>query len=118
MKRISNKFVRNKIYRSKHWKRVRAKEHPHETYCHWLFPNSTIWNVEKQIKDNFENIDEQARRIENGSHRSFEHAPSYYRRKLNRKRKAKERNALNKIKNGNYDVEIPVFRKDANWLYF
>lgn len=46
------------------------------------------------------------------------HAPANFRRILNRKRKSKEKMALSKIKQGDCDTEFPVFKRNADWLYF
>jgi hypothetical protein len=45
-------------------------------------------------------------------------SPSGFRRLLNKKRKAEERTALAKIRNGDYGVEMPKFKRDADWLYW
>ena len=120
--RINNKYLRNHAYRNKHWKRIRAKEHPFETLTPYYLGNggywSGDWTFEKQVKRHFEWITEQAWAIENGTHRGMFHATSGFRRILNKQRKARERAALNKIRNGDYDAELPIFKKDADWLYF
>jgi len=77
------------------------------------------WRSEEQVQRHFEWITERARRLENGSHRvSFDNASSGYRRMLNTRRKAKERAAMQKIRNGQEDVEVPIFKNDAAWNYW
>lgn len=116
--RIQNKYLRNRHFRIKHWKRVRAEEHPFKTLCPYLG-----WLIEfiaeEQIRRNFEAITQLARRIENGSRIvSMRSAPKAYRQSLNSRRKAKERAALAKVNNGRDDIEFPKFKRDAAWLYW
>jgi len=114
--RIKNKYNRNRHFRLKHWKRIRSQSHPFETmcsnpeYCH-------IWSYEKQVKDHFEWIIQQARALETGQP-CFMNSPSGFRRLLNKKRKAQERNVMAKIRQGDYDAEIPKWKNDAAWLYW
>lgn len=122
--RIKNKYIRNRSFRLKYWKHIRSKSQPYETLCPYridIAPRSywvKLWDTEEQIKRHFEWITEQARRLENGSHRSTWHAPKSYRKVLNDKRKAAERNYISKIRQGNYDALEPKFKKDADWFYF
>lgn len=120
--RINNKYLRNRAYRAKHWNRIRAKEQPFKTYMPWSTYNSEYIaygnSTEEQIENHFEWITEQARRIENGSHRHGNHAPKYFRKILNGSRKAWERRIMAKIRQGDYEAEMPTFKRDADWLYF
>ena len=117
--RIRNRYIRNRSFRSKYWNKIREKEHPYRTGCpmleyYELFGN----NIEEQVRSHFKWITQQARAIENGAHSGVFHATSSFRRILNQERKARERVALRRIRNGDYDVEVPHFRKDADWYYF
>lgn len=115
--RIKHKYLRNKHFWNKHWKRIRAKEQPFKT----LFPYSAytgrLYPTEEQIRQNFEWITQQARALETGQ-ACFMNSPAFFRRLLNRKRKSRERSALSKIRQGDYEAELPTFRKDANALYW
>lgn len=83
------------------------------------FIGSNCWRTfDEQVKSHFELIELQARAIDKGSKKNWNHAPADFRRELNKQRKAKERCVLARIRNGDYDCEIPHFKKDANWLYF
>lgn len=115
--KIKNRYLRNRAFHDKIWKRVRNIEHPFETYM--PYPNlSWATEVEDQIRRNFEYIEERSRLMENGCHSGRLNASSEYRRILNHKRRAKIKNALDKINNGNYEIEVPFFKKDANWNWF
>jgi hypothetical protein len=109
-----HKYLRNRAFSAKHWNRIRSKSHPYHTITSMY----RGWSYEDQIKSNFESIEERARTLESGSHRSFYHAPSAFRRVLTQRRRAKEKNVLAKIRNGNYEAEMPKFRRDADWNYF
>ena len=118
--RIKHKYLRNRHVYQTTWRRVRAKEHPFETYC-----RSITWNdrwredAPEQIQRNFEWITEQTRYIVHGSHRCpYDKAPARYRRNLNHTRKAKERNIMAKIRQGDYDLDVPKFKNDAAWDYW
>ena len=117
--RIKNKYLRNRHVYKTAWNRVRSKEHPYETFCpkEWQFLR---WgSADEQVKRNFEWIEEQTRYIIHGSHRCpFDNAPAHVRRKINRARKAKERNIMAKIRRGDYDLELPKFKNDAAWDYW
>ena len=117
MKRIENKYIRNRCFHVKHWKRIRSKEHPYKTMCPFLSPWYS-WTYESQIKYHFEDITTRSRAIENGTHRHWNHAPKHFRKILNNRRKARERNALAKLRQGDYEVEFPKFKRDADWLWF
>jgi len=111
--RIENKYNRNRAYRAKHWKRIRRQNNPYEhTHGAWYYTS------EEQVKSNLEGITNQARAIENGSHKHWHHAPKHFRKSIWMERKAQERNVLAKIRQGDYDAEMPAFKKDADWLWF
>lgn len=111
--RIENKYNRNKHFRNKHWKRVRHLTNPYEhTHGAWYYSS------EQQVQHNFEQISQRARFIESGTHKHWHHASSDFRRILNKQRKAQERSAMRKICNGDYDMDVPIFKRDADWLYF
>lgn len=117
-----NKYLRNSAFRKKHWNRVRAKTNPYYTLCPYTLWSiySHCWDHEEQVKDHFEDITKEARALENGHH-SGQHpfnAPAHFRRMLNQKRKAAERQYMAKLRQGDYDAIDPRFRKDANWLYW
>lgn len=121
--RIQNKYIRNRHFRQKHWNRERVKHHPYETYMPymvWSYPtkgenkNST----EAQIKWHFDLIAQRARDLENGTHRQYNHAPKHYRKIHNDKRKAAERKAMARVRQGIEDIEFPVWKKYADWYYF
>jgi len=118
--RIKNKYIRNRHAYKTAWNRVRSKEHPYETLCPYLF-HQYSWrkDYEDQVKYHFEQIEKEARKIVNGSHKcSFYKAPARYRRNLNHTRKAKERNVMAKIRQGDYDLELPKFKRDAAYDYW
>lgn len=113
-----NRYYRNRNFRIKYWKRIRNQEHPFRTYFPYMF--GEFWDrfsYENQIKENFRLISQNARALESGR-RGWFNAPANYRKHLNDKRKAQERAALRKINSGDYEVEVPEFRNNANWLYF
>ncbi len=111
--RIQHKYIRNRHFRIKHWKRIRRLENP------FAFTQETWgWTTEEQIKQNFESIAKRARALESGSTKYSWEAPSGFRHQLNDIRKAKERAALQKINNGQYETEFPTFKRDAGWLYW
>ena len=120
--RIQNKYLRNRHFREKNWKRIRNTKHPFETYCpyHYYvgeYRCDLSYSYEEQVKRHFEWIDIEARGLESGAN-VFYNSPAGFRRMLNKQRKAAERNAMAKIRQGDYEVEVPLFKKDANWLYF
>jgi hypothetical protein len=82
------------------------------------FLGSPNWTFEEQVKNHFEWIDQQARAIDNGTRKHWNHASAGFRRQINKERKAQERHAMAKIRNGDYEVEVPKFKRDADWLYF
>lgn len=117
--RINNKYLRNKAFRNKHWNRIRRKSHPFDTYNPYgLYSSHMTSPVEEQIRRNFEWIEQQARALESGNSGGLFHATSGFRRMLNSMRKAQERTAMARIRNGNYDTEMPKFKNDADWFYF
>jgi len=111
--RTENKYIRNRRFRLKAWKRVRSLTNPYE-YTH----DSWYWTTEKRVESNFEWIAKQARAIDSGTHKHWNHASASFRRELNKQRKAKERHALARINNGDLEYEVPTFKRDADWLYF
>jgi hypothetical protein len=111
--RTENKYIRNRRFRCKAWKRIRCLYNPYEhTNGSWY------WTTEEQVKNNFEGIAKRARFIDSGSHKHWNHASASFRRELNKQRKAKERHALARINNGDIEYEVPTFKRDADWLYF
>lgn len=122
--RIEHKYIRNRAYKSKHWKRIRSQSHPYETLCPYSIDDAPNWywirrwDVEEQIKSHFEWIDKQARAIENGTHKHSHHAPKSFRQVIWNRRKSQERVILKKINNGNYDTDFPLYKKDADYDYF
>ncbi len=116
--KIKHKYLRNRHFHIKNWKRIRNQEHPFQTCMPYgLGQYLEDWDVDSQIKRNFESIDRNVRALESG-YRGWFNAPSNYRRMLNKCRKSAEREAMAKIRQGDYEVEVPIFKKDANWLYF
>lgn len=117
--RIKNKYLRNRHVWNKIWKRVRNRYHPYETYFLYWFHGSLYDSAEEQVKYHFKKIDREAREIYNG-HRNvfFRNASASYRRHLNGIRKAKERAAIARIRNGDYEIEMPKFKNDAAWAYW
>lgn len=116
--RIKHKYIRNRHFHVKHWKRIRAKEQPFKTFCPYYGWDKHHWcDAEEQVNRHFEWITQQARALENGQP-CFMNAPSQFRRLINRDRKARERAVMAKIRQGDYDAEMPKFKKDANWLYW
>lgn len=111
--RIENKYLRNRHFRNKHWKRIYRLYNPYaRTHGTWY------WTSEEQINSNFEGITIRAKFIESGTHKHWHHAPKSFREILNNSRKAQERHVMAKIRNGDYDAELPKFKRDADWLYF
>lgn len=120
--RIQNKYLRNRHFREKNWKRIRNNKHPFETHCPYNYYMGEYrcdpcYSYEEQVKRHFEWIDIEAWGLESGAN-VFYNAPAGFRRMLNKGRKAAERKAMAKIQQGDYEVEVPHFKKDANWLYF
>ena len=118
--RTMNKYLRNRAFRSKAWRRIRTKSHPHETYMPFGLDGKILpdWTAEEQVKRNFREISEKARAVDKGTHRGMFHAPKHYRKFLNAERKAREKYAMDKIRQGDYDAEFPKWKRDADWLYF
>jgi hypothetical protein len=116
--RIENKYIRNRRFRCKAWNRIRRKSQPYETVMPWSWLGVTTYTVEEQLKNHFEWIEKQARAIDSGTRKHWNHASPSFRRELNKQRKAKERSVLERINNGNYELEFPAFKRDADWLYF
>jgi hypothetical protein len=111
--RIKNSYLRNRHFRLKTWKRIRRLTNPYEyTHGAWYYTS------EEQIKNHFDTLTKNARGIDSGSHKHWNHASAAFRRQLNKQRKASERVAMQKIRNGRYDVEVPFFKNDADWLRF
>ena len=102
--KIKHKYLRNRAYRVKHWNHIRRKSHPYETFCPYridVAPSAywvRQWNTEDQVKRHFEWIAELARALENGHKNGLFHAPKDYRKTFNDRIKAKERNAMAKIR--------------------
>lgn len=121
--RIKNKYLRNRAFRVKHWKRIRSQEQPYKTFCPYRIDIALqtywvrYWDEEQQIKSHFEWIDKRARAIENGTHKHWNHASSNFRRRRNIQLRSKERAALEKVRGGNYDIEFPKFKRDADWFF-
>ena len=124
--RLKNKYNRNRAYRVKHWKRIRNTEHPFETFCPYdrygnegYYIKSRFYSndTQEQINRHFEWINERARYLENGTHKCI-NASSWFRRQRNSELRAEERAALNKVRLGDYEAQFPLFKKDANWIYF
>lgn len=124
--RIHNKYIRNRHFRAKHWKRIRNQSHPFETFCPYdgrgnegYYHNTHYFSndVDAQVKRHFDWITQQARAIENGG-RTGHNAPKWFRKCLNKTRQAQAKNILTKVMLGDYDAEFPKFKRDANWLYF
>ena len=118
--KIQNKYLRNRAFRQKAWNRIRAKEQPYETFMPYDFYGNTLpeWSSEEQVKRHFKWIDEQARAIDKGTHRGMFHAPKHYRKILNADRKAQEKQAMDRVRRGDYDAEFPVWKRDADWQWF
>ena len=121
--RIKNKYLRNRHFQRKTWKRIRNIRHPYETSVPFFMEGewrTGYWSYENQIKGNFEWIDKQSRAIDKGSKNGtfMGGAPADFRRCLNRVRRARERKALAQLRQGNYELEFPIFKKDAAWLYW
>ena len=118
--KIQHKYIRNRHFRIKHWKRIRALEHPYETYMpYWYGTFIPRWTYEEQVNSNFESIAKRARAIESGKTAyCWESCPSSFRRNLNKENKAAVRHAMARINMGDYDYEVPLFKKDAAWLYW
>ena len=125
--RLKNKYLRNRAFRNKYWKRIRNTEHPFETFCPYdRYGNEGYWvksqyysnDTQEQITRHFEWIDQRARALESGTHKRIFNASSWFRRQRNSELRAEERAALNKVRLGDYEAQFPVFKKDANWLYF
>ena len=76
-----------------------------------------LWTAEEQIRQHFDHISKEARRLDGGSHRPWDHAPSWFRRSINKIQKARERSAMSHIRQGEYDVEIPKFKRNVRWLW-
>jgi len=117
---MKNKYNRNRAFRIKYWKRVKTEEHPYETSNPYSISGHLWRTEEEQVKRNFEDIAKKARAMENGTHKQWLvwNASSEYRRLLNRKVKARERAAMQKLLKGNEEVEFPKHLKDATWHYF
>lgn len=118
--RIKNKYLRNRHFRKKYWKTARNLAHPYETYMPWVYGGEIHSPHEEQVKRNFEDITKQARALESGAHKQWlwMHSSADFRRILNQQRKAQERNAMAKIRNGDYEADMPIFKRDADWNYF
>lgn len=111
--RIENKYNRNRAYRAKHWHRIRIQTNPYEhTHGAWYY------TTEEQVQYHLEEVSRQARAIENGTHKHWNHAPKHFRKTLWKQRKAQERRIMAQIRQGDYDAELPKHKRDADWLWF
>lgn len=72
---------------------------------------------DEQVRKHFEFIDIEAWGLESGAD-TFMNAPSHFRRLKNRQRKSRERSVMAKINQGDYEAEVPVFKRNANAEYF
>ena len=115
--KIKHKYLRNKAFRNKHWNSIRSIEHPYRTYFPYFY-GRMMSSYEEQVKWHFEEIQEKAKSLESGCHSGRYNSTSSFRRVLNQEHKARERAALNKVRQGNYDASFPIFKKNANWYYF
>ena len=117
-----NKYLRNRAFHQKHWNRIRAKTNPYYTLCPYILWSTCHpwWSHEEQVKDHFKDIEKQARALENGHHAGEYpyNAPAPFRRMLNQRRKAAERQYMAKLRQGDYDAVEPKFRKDAACLWW
>ena len=117
--RIKHKYLRNKHICNKYWNRVRSREHPFETFMPSWYGGKCHWDADYQIKNQFENIVKEVRGMDKGHRRPyFRNSSSSFRRILNKHRKAKTRNAIARIRNGDFDHEMPTFKRDAAWMYW
>ncbi len=122
--RIEHKYLRNLRFRQKAWKRIRNTEQPYETFCPYRIddaPHSWLvrhWDTEEQIKSHFKWIGEKARALDKGCRKRLFHASTSFRRGLNQSKKAKERHALARVNNGDYEAIFPTHKRDADWYYF
>jgi hypothetical protein len=114
--RIKNRYIRNRSFRVKYWKRIRNTEHPYRTFCpyssltentgHWYNGRFFSYEAEAQIERNFEWIDKRARYMDSGSHKTI-NVHTWTRRQANRELRAEQRAALSKVRHGDYDAIFP-----------
>jgi hypothetical protein len=120
--RIQNRYQRNCAFRAKHWKRIRNTEHPFRIFCPYYYNDKgTIHrDFEKQVQSHFKEIERSARALENGTHKQWVvwNASADFRRVLNKQHKARDRHIMDRIYNGNYELEFDKYHKDAAWYYF
>lgn len=117
--KIKNKYIRNRIYKTKHFKRMRSIKNPYRTRMPMIIYGSVERTYNEQVESNLQEIQEDARGLENGCKSGRYHASSEFKKMLNQQLKARERAALQKLKNGDdEDVVFPIFKKNADWLYF
>jgi hypothetical protein len=80
-----------------------------------------VWlgsSVEKQVEKNFNLIILAARGLESGNSVYCQTVPAWFRRMINKKNKAKERHVLVRINRGEYELEVPHFKRDAAYDYW
>lgn len=131
MARIKNKYLRNRIYKQKTWKRVkriRGGEGRFKLYClplfYFLSEDDRLikwatknYDIQTQLNDRFDFNEVWVRWLTKGCSPSTFHAPAHCRRGLNKKRRSNEKAALRKIAAG-LEVEIPTFKQDMDWDWF
>jgi hypothetical protein len=117
--RIKNRYQRNRAFHSKHWNRIRSAVHPYETSMPYCQPWYS-WTTEEQIESHFEEIALKVRALESGTHKQWIvwNASADFRRQINKQRKARDRHKMEKIRNGNYELEFDKYHEDASWYYF
>lgn len=85
-----------------------------------LYPNSE-WvecsSHDEQVRKHFEWIDAEVWGLESGAN-TFMNAPAHFRRLKNRQRRAREQAMMAKINQGDYEAEVPVFKRNVNAEYF
>jgi hypothetical protein len=112
--KIKHKYLRNRNVKIKQWKRI-CRLFNLNKYSDYKILKMGFFEAVNERKKILEKY---VRALESGTN-FFYNSPSHFKRILNKKRKAKERNIIKKIRNGNYEAEdeLSKFRKNANWLY-
>jgi hypothetical protein len=116
--RIKHKYLRNRLVKSK--ARNKAKrlhgEFSLKAYMPYSIYGSWYRSYENQLKDRQEYLDDLAIINSSGGHRF--HAPKHFKRPFERSQRRKVKITIHQICNGDEELEIPIFKYNADWEWF
>ena len=112
--KIKHKYIRNRLFRQKNWNRIKKMSNPYETILSWWMVDS----VEAQVNRHFKWIDIVSRVLDKGTHKKvFINNNRYTNRSMFVKNKnQKNKIAMQKINNGQYELEIVNHKHYIDWF--